>query len=322
MVQADIDQTLNNPFLLQVLFRITQTASPKTARGILNTWKKIRGLFQIVDKLEQQLVSNLEEVFAEERSKKELRKIASECFYLRSLAIYDFYHYRNDIASLRKRIHVTPKAKHLIEHIAQSKRGAIALSPHFVGADVVAIALAQQIKNIQVISIANPKKSYQLDNQIRKDYGLWITPASMTALRSAAQTLKAGGMVATGIDRAFPEEHFPLEFFGKPAYLPTFYIRLALRYQVPIYHFVGLVDSDGNYTMEGAGPIWLKKYPSLKEEVIENSKEIIALTESAIQTHPEQWSMFHPIWADQFEKEKVNNVTRRINKKESQSATN
>ena len=317
MVQVDIDQTLNNPFLLQVLFRITQTISPKTAKGILNIWKKIRSLFHFVDKLEQQLVSNLEEIFPSEYSKKELRKIASECFYLRSRALYDFYHYRNDIAALRKHIHVTPKAQSLINQIAQSNRGAIAISPHFVGADIVAIELAQQIKNIQVISIANPKKSYQLDNQIREDYGLRITPASMNALRSAAKSLKAGGMAATGIDRAFPEEHFPNSFFGKPAYLPTFYIRLALRYQVPIYQFIGLVDGDGNYTMEGTGPIWLKKYPSLKEEVVENSKEIIALTESAIQAHPEQWSMFHPLWADQFEKERVNHVTRRSNKKES-----
>ena len=304
MVQVDIDQTLNNPFLLQVAFRITQTTSPKTAKAILTTWKTLRSLFHFVDKLEKQMVENLEVVFPTQYSKKELRQIASECFYLRSRALYDFYHYRNDIAALRKHIHVTPKAQSLMNQIAQSDRGSIAISPHFVGADVVAIELAQQIKNIQVLSIANPKRSYQLDNQIREDYGLRITPASMTALRSAAKTLKAGGMVATGIDRAFPEEHFPNNFFGKPAYLPTFYIRLAIHYQVPIYQFIGLVDGDGKYTMDGTGPIWLKKYPSLKEEVIENSKEIITLTESAIQAHPEQWAMFHPLWADQFEKGK------------------
>ena len=304
MVQVDFDQTLKNPILLRALFWLTQSVSPKVAMGILTIWKTLRGLFHFVDKLEKQMVENLEEIFPTEYSKEELRQIASECFYLRSRALYDFYHYRNDVTSLCKRIHVTPKAQSLITQIAQSDRGAIVISPHFVGADIVSIALAQQINNMQVISIANPKKSYQLDNQIREGYGLWITPASMTAIRSAAKTLKSGGVVATGIDRAFPEEHYPLKFFGKPAYLPTFYIRLAIRYQVPIFQFIGLVDSDGNYSMEGAGPIWLKKYPSLEEEVIENSKEIIALTESAIRAHPEQWSMFHPLWADQFEKEK------------------
>lgn len=322
MIQVDIDQKLNNPLLLQLLFRITQAASPKTAKVILGTWKTMRGLLHLIDKYEQRLVSNLEEIFGAEYSKKELRKIASECFYLRSLALYDFYHYKNDIPALRKRIYITPKAKSLIKYLDQSNRGAIAISPHFISSDVVAIELAQQIKNIQVISIANPKKSYQLDNQIREDYGLRVTPASMAALRSAAKTLKAGGLVATGIDRAFPEEHFPLEFFGKKAYLPTFYIRLAIRYQVPIVHFLALRDAEGNYVMDGAGPIWLQKYPSLKEEVIQNSKEIIALTESAIKAHPEQWSMFHLLWADQFENERNKDVRRGSIKKESQSRAN
>lgn len=305
MIKVDIDQTLNNPRNLRFLAWFTQTISPKTARGILSSWKFLRRLLHVVDKPERSLVSNYEEIFAGKYTKQELRKIASECFYLRSLALYDFYHYRDDIPALRKRIQILPGAQALFDYLHTSGRGAIAIAPHFVGTDILGIELAQRSSNMQLISIANPTQSYQLDNQTRENYGTRVTPASMMALRDAAQTLKAGGLVATGIDRAFPEEHYPVQFFGKPAYLPTFYIRLALHYEVPILHFVCTRDRAGNYLIDGTDPIWLKKYPSLQEEVIENSKQIIALTESAIQAHPEQWSMFHPLWADQFQQEEV-----------------
>jgi len=301
MAQVDIDQTLNNPFALRFLSWFTQTTTPRSARGLLKTWKALRSLLRLVDKPEQTLVGNLEKIFGEEHSKKELKKIASECFYLRSLALFDFYHYRNDIAGLRKRIQLTENAAALFETMRQSERGVIAIAPHFISTDILGVELAQQFGNMQLISIANPSKSYQLDNQTRENYGTRVTPASMSALREAAKTLKTGGLVATGIDRAFPEEAFPLTFFGKSAYLPTFYIRLALRYEVPIFHFKCTLAADGTYLVDGAGPIWLKKYDTLKEEIVENSKQILALTEAAIQEHPEQWSMFHPLWADQFE---------------------
>ena len=303
-MEADLSQSLEHPALLRFLYYIARITPPHLARLILHAASIIRRVLGVVDKAEKQLVENLRIAFGDTYSRAELKKIAQQCFYLRSIAVYDFYHYQHDLEGLRKNITVDEDLAELLETFKKNHQPAIAISPHFVCTDIIGIELAQHIHHLQVISIANPGKSYQLDNQVRENYGVEITPASMNALRKAAKTLKNGDFVATGIDRAFAEEKIPNLFFGKPALLPTYYIRLALHCDVPILYFYGEVDRKGNYHMKGYNPITLKKYPTLEEEVIENSKTIIALTENAIREYPEQWSMFHPLWIDQFEEKR------------------
>jgi lauroyl/myristoyl acyltransferase len=270
---------------------------------VLQCWSLVRRLLGLIDKTEKQLVSNLRIVFGDTYSRGELKRIAKQCLYLRSIAVYDFYHYQHDLPKLRRKISIEADIAETLQTFKDNHQPAIAISPHFVCADIIGIELAQRVNHLQVISIANPGKSYQLDNQVRENYGCEITPASMHALRQAANTLKQGNFVGTGIDRAFPQEKIPNDFFGKPAYLPTYYIRLALHYHVPIIYFYGEVDRKGHYHLKGHAPIWLKEYPTQEEEVLENSKTILQLTEEAIRKHPEQWAMFHPLWADQFEEE-------------------
>jgi len=286
--------------MLKFLFYLARILPPGIARFILRCWSIIRRILGVVDKAEKQLVRNLRIVFGDEYSRSELKRIAQKCLYLRSVSVYDFYHYQYNLEGLREKIIVDETIDNLLAAYKEKHQPAIAISPHVVCADIIGIELAQRVNHLQVISIANPGRSYQMDNQVREAYGCEITPASMSALRRATVTLKRGDFVATGIDRAFPEEKIPNDFFGKPAYLPTYYVRLALRYNVPIVFLTGAVDDEGNYRMTGHGPIWLKKSATIEEEVIENSKIIIQLTETAIREHPEQWGMFHPLWADQF----------------------
>lgn len=299
-MEADLSQSLNQPITLKMLYLLARLLPPWLAHLLLHSWSGIRRILRVVDKTEKQLTQNLKIAFGKTYTKKERKQIARQCLYLRSLAIYDFYHYRHDLEGLRNKITVDENIASILAEYKEKNQAAIAISPHFVCADIIGIELAQRVNRLQVISIANPGKSYQLDNQVREAYGCEITPASMSALRKAAVTLKQGEFVGTGIDRAFPEEKIPNQFFGKSAFLPTYYIRLALRYNVPIIFFYGEVDRKGNYHMMGHDPIWLKEYPTLEEEVIENSKTIIQYTEASVRKHPEQWAMYHPLWADQF----------------------
>lgn len=304
------DNTLNNPLILSLLTNLGKKASPGFARFLLKAFRSIRSAVRLWDGNQQCLITNLQQVFRGEKSIQALQQIASECLYLRSWVLYDLYHYNDNMPALRARIHLTPQAEEFVAY-CQKGTGAIAVSSHFVSSDVIGMELAQRINNVQVISVPDPGRSYQQENKMRENFGIRVTPASMKALQQASETLRQGGLVATGVDRAYPDEPHEMNFFGSPALLPTFYVRLALRYNVPIFHFSGIRQPSGDYLLNAQGPIWPERSESIQKDITLNMQKIIELTENEIQAHPEQWGMFHPVWKEQIIKEELRNVKKR-----------
>ena len=302
--------TLNNPLLLSFLTNLGKKASPGFARFLLKSFQSLRNVARPWDGNQQCLIANLKKVFHDEKSIQEIQQIASECLYLRSWVLYDLYHYNDNMPALRKRIHLTPQAEEFVAY-CQKSTGAIAVSSHFVSSDVIGMELAQRINNVQVISVPDPDRSYQQENKMRENFGIRVTPASMKALQQVSETLRQGGLVATGVDRAYPDEPHEMNFFGSPALLPTFYIRLALRYNVPIFHFSGTRLLSGEYILNAQGPIWPERSESIQNDITINMQKIITLTEKEIQAHPEQWGMFHPVWKEQIIKEELQNGKKR-----------
>lgn len=287
---------LNNPFVLNLLLGIARTATPGFARWLLKLADHIRrGLLPLNDN-QRKLIANLQQIFSDEMSADEYKSTALYCFYLRSMAVYDYYHHVNKKENLRERIHLTEGARAFVDYFKRQDNGAVAVSPHFVASDIVGMELAQRIENTQALSIANPGLSYENENQIRSAYGIYVTPASIKALQEAAVTIKSGGLMACGTERSHVEEQYEVRFFGKPARLPTVYTRLALRYQVPIFHFTGIMNEDMEYILDASEPIWTDSYPTHAEEIINNTEKVLHYSEAAIRQHPEQWGMFHQVW--------------------------
>ncbi|NSW53109.1 MAG: hypothetical protein HPY85_11445 [Anaerolineae bacterium] len=287
---------LNNPLLLNTLLYIARSASPGFARWLLRTADRMRGGIVPLNDNQRKMIANLQHVFGDAMSPDEYKRTALRCFYLRSIALYDYYHHVTRRGELRKRIQLTERAREFINYFKRQENGAVAVSPHFVANDVVGMELAQQIENVQVLSIANPGTSYKSENEIRTAYGIRVTPASSRALHEAAITIKTGGLMACGTDRAHQEEQYPVAFFGKTAHLPTVYTRLALRYNVPVFHFTGIMNEDMEYILDASEPIWLDRYPTHTDEIVRNTEKILRHSEAAIRQHPEQWGMFHAIW--------------------------
>ena len=298
---------LNSPLLLDALLTLARKAEPPFAHWLLKQADRLRGGIIPLNDEQRKMIANLKVVFGDNMTEKQYKATALKCFYLRSQALYDFFHFVNDKQSLRDRIHLTEGARAMIDYLHTKKSGAVAVSPHFVGADIVGMELAQHVKNAQALSFPKPTRSYKNENLIRAAYGVRVTPASTRAMQTAMQTLRDGGLVAGSTDRAHPDEEYTVTFFDKPARLPTVYIRLALRLRVPVFHFTGVMSDDYQYTLDASEPIFPESYPDRQDEIVNNLQKILVHTENAIRQHPEQWCMFHPVWQNHITaKESVN----------------
>lgn len=287
---------LNSPLVLDTLLTIAQKAEPPFAHWLLRQADHLRGSIIPLSDEQRKMIANLKVVFGGSMTEQQYKEAALKCLYLRSLALYDLFHFVNNKQSLRDRIILTDGAKAMIDYLHTHNSGAVAVSPHFVGTDIVGMELAQHLKNTQALSYPKPTRSYKNENMIRAAYGVRVTPASARAMQTAMQTLRDGGLVAGSTDRAHAEEEFTVSFFGKPARLPTVYIRLAIRLQVPVFHLTGVMTDEYQYTLDASEPIIPDAYPNRQEEIVNNMQKVLTHTENAIRQHPEQWCMFHPVW--------------------------
>jgi lauroyl/myristoyl acyltransferase len=150
---------------------------------------------------------------------------------LRSAAhcVYDFYHTLNDPAGLSALVEITPSFEALLQRTFRQEQGTILALPHIANTDLVGRALALRGMRFQAITPANPNSGYQLQNQLRREVGFTVTPASMEAVRMATERLRSGGTIVSGVDRPLEESKYPVHFFGLPAFLPLPHVRLALK---------------------------------------------------------------------------------------------
>ena len=184
---------------------------------------------------------------------------------------------------------------------SRDKQGYVVVAPHLSNFDIVVARLVMGGFKGKVLSYPNPGSGYQLQNNIRKSLGMDITPLGDSRLESEiVEILKAGGLVATGIDRPMPsrkKKHY-VSFFGHPSPLPLGYITTALAADVPIIPVASIMLPNGKYGFKYAEPIYLERFKNKLDNILINAERVLKVIESFIQEVPEQWLMYYPVWPD------------------------
>lgn len=227
------------------------------------------------------------------RSAKNVLTHAGRCYY-------DLHHYIDRPEALNELVPLTDEMKDFIA-LSNQKQGYVVVAPHLSNFDLVVSRLVRGGFVGKVISYSNPGSGYQLQNEIRKSYGLELTPAGDPGMEAAMiDYLKNGGIVATGVDRPLPsrkKRHF-VNFFGRPSPLPLGYITMALAAEVPILVVTAYMLPDGRYGFRHTGPLTLKKYSSKLDTILLNAEMVLKEIEAFIRKTPEQWLMYYPVWPD------------------------
>ena len=188
-----------------------------------------------------------------------------------------------------------PAFESSLRALREGGRGAIIVAPHTVGFDIGLLTLASHGMAVQALSIANPRGSYRVQNRMRLEYGIEITPISTGSLRAAIRRLRSGGLVLTGVDRPLGEG-IPLTFFGREARMSVGHARLAQETGAPIVFVASRAAGEGRYVAFGGEALEAERPPT-KDGLRRLAQAVVSRMEAVISARPDEWMMFYPRWS-------------------------
>ncbi|MFQ5921554.1 MAG: lysophospholipid acyltransferase family protein [Anaerolineales bacterium] len=183
------------------------------------------------------------------------------------------------------------------EEILAQGRGLIYVGAHTIGLDHLLIYLGGLDYPTQVLAYPEVMPSYQAQNDLRRRFGLNLSPVSYQSLRRAITYLREGGVVVTAADRPDESGVF-LEFFGKRAWLPVGHVRLAFKTKAPIMVGVTYSIDGGRYRAKSLGVIEPEQFEGRPDAEEAMAQQVILELEAFIRQHPDEWWMFHRVWPD------------------------
>jgi KDO2-lipid IV(A) lauroyltransferase len=202
--------------------------------------------------------------------------------------------------ALRAAVHLPPATWNCMEQAQRRGKGMILVGTHTGNFNLGLLALAAHGLEVQVLGLAIPPTGgFDLMDQMRADIGVHLTSISVPTLREAIRRLRAGGAVATGVDRPVGGAGPPVEFFGRLAPLPTGHVRLALKTDAAILVAGPYRDTQGRTVVPLSPPLEMVRTGDAEEDLRVNLRRATARLEEHIRARPEQWAMFMPVWPEQ-----------------------
>jgi lauroyl/myristoyl acyltransferase len=166
-----------------------------------------------------------------------------------------------------------------------------------VGAQQVALSLPG-LRFAVVIEHMADERIFQLSRDVRSSKALEVVQADEPI--RILQLLDEGCSVIIAADLDTTNRGIYVDFFGKPARMPTGAVKLAMRTGAPLVFAQAWrtsVDEDPQrFAANVTGPIEMPGSVKSAADVAANVSRLINLVEDAITEHPEQWLAFHAIW--------------------------
>ena len=178
--------------------------------------------------------------------------------------------------------------------------GAVALSAHIGCFELLAAYHAHIGSNLFVIgkNLKYESAQHTLD-RFRTDYGAQtVWRANAKSMRKLSKALKSKALVASLIDQDTKVESKFSNFFNSKAAYPIAPIKLAIKYQVPIFtSFIYRVRNSKHQ-------IWSKEIEyDVNDENVEQKilDEYSNRVQKLIELYPEQWVWWHRRWRSRKE---------------------
>jgi len=232
----------------------------------------------------------------------ELDQAVVEVFTHAGRCLVDLYHNLLSPTGLKQLTPLTPALEQLIALSHDDSFGAFVVAPHLSNFDLVLLAAAYRGLKGQVLTYGDPGSGYKIQNDLRAQTGLNITPVSREVHRQAIENMRQGGFAITGVDRPIRRKAHYINFFGRPSPLPAGHIRMALEADVPIIVAAAEMQADEKYHLHISDPIPLARHADPDEEIRLNGEAVLQVIEGHIRRNPGQWLMYYSAWPD-FQKD-------------------
>lgn len=244
---------------------------------------------------------NLRQVMGPEVDEKRLHRLVRQVFHNNARNDYDLWHLVSQgPEAIRAAVHIPPDAWAHLEQARQRGKGRIIAGTHTGNFDLSILALVAHGLEVQVLGLADPPTGgFDLMDQMRARSGVHLTSINVQTLREAVKRLRGGGTVLTGVDRPVGDVEPTVEFFGRPAPLPTGHVRLALKTDAAILVAGPYRDPQLGNVTRLSPPLEMVRTGDRDEDLRVNLRRVTDWLEKYIRAHPEQWAMFLPVWPEQ-----------------------
>ncbi len=130
-------------------------------------------------------------------------------------------------------------------------------------------------------------------NRARQAQGLVLVP--MDSALGIHRIVRDGGVLGILADRAVTGVGERVEFFGRPALLPSAHVALALRTGAALLPAFAWREK-GFLVARIEEPLDLVSTGDRDADVRAGVRQFAARLERYVKEHPEQWSVFEPVW--------------------------
>ncbi len=184
---------------------------------------------------------------------------------------------------------------HLQQALERGK-GVIVVTAHLGNVDMVGqLPLARGIPISGAVWHLQPERLFRYTLKLRQIHGLRLFPTDGPML-GLLRALKRGELIGLPADRVFAGNARMVDFFGRPAWLPSGPARLSRRTGAPLLPaFVERLPGD-TFRVHIEPALDVPQTGDVEADIASAMEEIVGIMEHYISQHPEQWLVAAPIW--------------------------
>lgn len=185
--------------------------------------------------------------------------------------------------------------EHMKPALAKGK-GVVMVTAHIGNIDIMGqlpgsfgVPIAGPVERVK------PERLFQYTLRLRRSHGVNLIPSD-GPMMELYRVLKRGGIVGLPTDRGIADNTREIEFFGRPAQLPSGPVRLALRTGAPLVPAFALRLPDDTFKVWIEPELELQQSGDREADELAGMAKIVAVMEKVISQNPEQWLVAAPIW--------------------------
>lgn len=266
-------------------------------RAAYGVARRLADLYFLLDRRGREAVmSNLRQIHGSggvQLSDRALRALARENFLNFAKYVVDFFHFLHLPAERMHRLIDFANIRETFDACLKEGRGLIVVSAHLGNWELGAAAVAQCGYRINAVALWQPDprlnalyQSYRIARQIHPiPFG--------RAARGCLAALRRNEIVALVGDRDYTGSRDTVEFFGRPARLPTGPARLALSTGAPLVCAFMVRQPGDTYRYVVCEPI---RVNAARDTLATVMRQVANCLEQVIRQYSEQWYLFHDLW--------------------------
>lgn len=159
-------------------------------------------------------------------------------------------------------------------------------------------ASVKAVDGYSLVTVAKKQRNPYIDEFItesrEQDLNLTLLKKSKGTSKELIKRLNNQNIIALFSDHR--DKGAIVDFFGESAKAPTGAVSLALKFDIPLLLVYNTFNEDNSCTVHVLNEIELVKTDSFKDDVINNTQNLIHKMEDVIREYPEQWMWFHDRW--------------------------